>query len=569
MTTPGNTPRSFESPRGSLTRVWLLLAILTLLLTAPAIQPSSANAGTYDVYACSQPDRASAPVEDWTPFSNNIDAQTEDNCAQGLFLTAGMLGWVEVPVGAEAGWTFLPPAGTSIKTAILRWDYNNDDNEDSESATSYESLLAPAHYSHPFDTCVHAKGCCCSVDVFDTSPSNLVTVPAQDLQAEPHGPTPGITMVAGCSSEEGGAGHCNGGAHFTAWSAIHAITTTLEDGSPPQATVLGGSLTTGTELEGSQTLAISGTDSGSGIYQAILEVDGRQAQSTTVDSNNGHCQNVGQTADGSPAFLYAVPCKLEINDQYVSFNLAGIPNGPHKLSVRVTDAAGNSTTVLDREVIVGRGACNGTCDDQAKLGLDDPKLLKPITRRYPSSEMTLSGSLLEPNGAYVAGAHLELIEQPSYTGAPEHVIAGATTNAAGQWTFAVPKGPSRVLTVAWRSHALDAGYATELEFHESVIADIALQAPRRVRVGSSFDCQGYLAGGYVPRERSTIQMEIYFLRRWRTIETLRTNSRGRFAYRYSFSTGAGRSYRFRASIRYTATYPFMASTSRPVRVRVR
>ncbi|HXN39174.1 MAG TPA: hypothetical protein VN892_14130, partial [Solirubrobacteraceae bacterium] len=141
---------------------------------------------------------------------------------------------------------------------------------------------------------------------------------------------------------------------------------------------------------------------------------------------------------------------------------------------------------------------------------------------------------------------------------------------AGEWTFVVPRGPSRVLLVAWRSHALDAGYASQQEYHERVFADIALAAPRRVRAGVQFAFRGQLVGGYIPPEHSIIQMEIFFLERWRTIETLRTNSRGRFAYRYSFSPEVAdrASYLFRAVIQYSRTYPFLAATSWPVRVRV-
>jgi hypothetical protein len=499
----------------------------------------------------------------------------QNGCAEGGYLTAGMLGWIEVPVGAEAGWTFMPPAGTKIKQASLHWDYNNSDWQDTGAATAFESLEAPDRGSRPFKTCVHSAPCCCS-GPFEgrVSNSNLVTVPEQDLETEQAadglpGPPASITMVTGCTSESSGGDHCDGAASFAAWAGMSAATITLEDNSPPLATVVGGSLTTGTELEGAQTLAITGTDTGSGIYQAILDVDGKEAQSTIIDSNGGHCQNIGQSTDGRPAFLYAQPCKLEVNDQYVSFNLTNIPDGLHKLTVLVTDATGNATTVLNREVIVGRGACNGTCNDQAKLAATDAKLLKPITRSYPHSGLRLSGTLREPTGAAVAGAHVELLQQAAYTGAPMRAIASTSTSATGEWAFAVPRGPSRVLLVAWRSHALDAGYAAQLEYHERVFADISLTAPRRVRVGVPFTFRGALVGGYIPPERSTIQMEILFDGRWRTIETLRTNARGRFAYGYTFSTGVGGSYLFRAVIQYSHAYPFLAARSRPVRIRVR
>jgi hypothetical protein len=500
----------------------------------------------------------------------------ENECAQGGWLVAGMLGWKEVPVAAESGWTFLPPAATRIRQATLHYEYNNSDWQDTGTATAFESLEAPYRGSRPFKTCVHAEACCCS-GPFEgrVSTHNLVSVPEQALEPEQvpgggSGPPAGITMVSGCENPSGGGNYCDGATiKYAAAALLSMATIALEDASAPKVTVDGGTLTTGTELGGTQTLAVTGTDSGSGIYRAILDVDGHEVQATTVDNNGSHCENVGQTTDGRPAFLYVVPCALEVNNQFVSFNLASVPDGPHTLTVLVTDAAGNATTVLNRAVVVGRGACNGTCGDQASLTARNSKLLKPITRTYVRSGLRLSGTLRSPAGSPVVGARLELLQRASYTGAPIQGIATTTTNAAGQWAFAVPRGPSRSLSVTWRSHALDTAYAARLEYRERVFADIALSAPRRVRVGLSFDFRGRLVGGYIPPERGTIEMEIFFSGRWRTIETLRTKPRGRFAYGYTFSTGAGGSYLFRAVIRYTRAYPFLPSTSRPVRVRVR
>jgi hypothetical protein len=556
--------------------VGLLLTIIALLLAAPAIQAPTASAGTYDAYSCSQPDGAAASTDGWTPTANNSDVETENECGEGGYMWAAVIGDKAVPVGSEAVWAFVPPAGTVIHEATLYRTFNNGDNEDTGDGFTFENLKAPYRFSTPFERCGVSTAyhySCSTTGLFmgRFAPDMEVKVPAGDLLPERGGPAAGIYMVAGCWGGLGGSEeHCDGGTTGPiAYAGMASATITLEDNSPPKVTVVGGTLTTGTELEGEQNLAITGTDTGSGIYQAILEVDGKETQSTTVDNNGGHCENVGQTTDGRPAFLYPVPCALEVNDQYVFFNLAGIPDGPHRLTVLVTDAAGNATTVLNREVIVGRGACNGTCGDQAKLAASDAKLLKPITRGYARSGLRLSGALREPTGSPVAGARLELLQQASYTGAPLRAIAATTTDAAGEWSFVVPRGPSRMLLVAWRSHALDAGYAAQREYHERVFADIGLKAPRRVRAGVPFTFRGALAGGYIPPEHSTIQLEIFYLGRWRTIETLHTNSRGRFAYRYTFSTGAGSSYRFRASIQYTRAYPFLASASRPVRVRVR
>jgi hypothetical protein len=563
---------------GKASPLWLLLTVMAVAFAAPVARPATAIAGVYDVFSCSQPNGAAAPIDGWTPTVSNADVETEDECGEGGYMWAAVIGDKTVPVGSEATWAFVPPPGTLIHEATLYRTFNNLDNEDTGIAFTFENLKAPYRFSTPFERCgvstaYHYE--CSTTGVFmgRLAANTEVEVPSKDLLPERGGPAPGIYMVAGCGGGTGGGSeHCEGGTTGPiAFAGLASARITLEDNASPRVTVVGGSLSSGTELEGEQNLAITGTDTGGGIYQALLEVDGTVAQTTPVESNNGHCENVGQTSDGRPAFIHAVPCALEVNDQFVFFNMAGIPDGPHRLTVQVTDAAGNATTVLNREVVVGRGACNGSCGDHARLAARDARLLKPFTRRYARSGLKLTGTLREPTGSPVGGARLELLQQASYTGAPLRTIAATKTNAAGEWTFAVPRGPSRVLLVAWRSHALDSGYAAQIEYHERVFAAIGLAAPRSVRAGVPFAFRGRLLGGYIPPEHSIIQMEIFFLGRWRTIETLHTDARGRFAYRYTFSPeAAGRpSYLFRALIQYSRSYPFLAATSRSVRVKVR
>jgi hypothetical protein len=577
MNTLDVPPTALAGSRRALSRVGLLLTTLVLILAVRATQPTQTQAGTYDVYSCEQPNYAAAPIDGWTPTTNNANAETVNECGEGGFMWAAVLGDRATPVGAEAVWAFVPPPGAAIREATLYRFFNDNDNEDTGNAFTYENLDAPYRLSSPFakcgDSAVYHYECSATGPFMGrTAPNTEVKVPSADLVAEHGGPNAGIYIIAGCGGFGGGSEeHCNGGTEGPiGYAGLSGATITLEDNTPPKVAAIGGTLVTGTELEGEQNLAITGTDTGSGIYQAILEVDGEETQATTVDNNGGHCENVGQTTDGRLAFLYTVPCALEVNDQYVFFNMAGISDGSHRLTVLVTDAAGNATTVLNREVIVGRGACNGTCEDQAKLTASNAKLLKSITRGYARSGLRLSGALREPTDSPVTDARLELLQQPSYTGAPLRAIASTTTNAAGEWTFVVPRGPSRVLLVAWRSHALDTGYAAQLEYHENVFADVELFAPRRVGAGVPFDFRGELIGGYTPPEHSLIQMEIFFLGRWRTIETLRTNARGRFSYRYTFSPEVAdrTSYLFRAVIQYSRVYPFLAATSWPVRVRV-
>ena len=94
--------------------------------------------------------------------------------------------------------------------------------------------------------------------------------------------------------------------------------------------------------------------------------------------------------------------------------------------------------------------------------------------------MTLTGRLTDPAGAPIAGALLQLTQQVVGSTTPS-AVASTTTNSTGAWTLKVPKGPSRLLRVAYYSHLLDTVPAAALAFHERVKAAVSLTAPRRVR----------------------------------------------------------------------------------------
>src|SRR4029077_20764557 len=95
----------------------LLVLCVAIALGGQPLMRASAEAGSYDVFTCSQPNGSAAPADGWSSFSNNAYMVVEDKCATGNYLLTGMFGWVPVPVGAESGWTFLPPAGTFITQA--------------------------------------------------------------------------------------------------------------------------------------------------------------------------------------------------------------------------------------------------------------------------------------------------------------------------------------------------------------------------------------------------------------------------------------------------------------------
>jgi hypothetical protein len=235
------------------------------------------------------------------------------------------------------------------------------------------------------------------------------------------------------------------------------------------------------------------------------------------------------------------------------------------LVVSVSDAAGNTATVLDRTILVEnkvRGPCNGTCDEHAALHAADAPFRRPFRRRYANSGFALSGQLLDSAGSPVKGATIELRQQASYVGARSALVATSTTDARGAWRLYVPKGPSRLLTVGYRSHTNDAAFAAHLQYRETVRAGVRLSAPRIARPGRTFAFRGHLAGGYIPRAGALVSLEIHFGGAWREIALLRTNRRGAFAYRYTFAAIGPATYRFRVQVPQTSGYPFASAASR-------
>jgi hypothetical protein len=164
------------------------------------------------------------------------------------------------------------------------------------------------------------------------------------------------------------------------------------------------------------------------------------------------------------------------------------------------------------------------------------------------------------------GALVELRQQASYLGGQNIRLATTTTNAKGDWKFRVPKGPSRTLTVGYRSRSKDPSFAAQLQLQEKVAASVRLAAPKHAHPGRAFAFRGRLTGGYIPHGGALVSLEIYYGDEWREIALLNTTRRGTFVYRYTFAAIGVATYRFRAQVPAIVGYPFAAGASSPVHI---
>jgi hypothetical protein len=533
------------------------IGAVALLLTFVA----AAYAGRYHAYSCRAPSGESASTDGWSgSTSSSHFTYVENTCSQGgaLIAALGDQPYERHPYTDVATWTLTVPSPETLMGATL-WRAG-DTAGGTNTTGAYEFWFAGATEFAIFDECLAGLGCTGRGKIGQPlAAENRLAVPAAHLGSH-------IYMKASCGGfSEGTCPVAVGDERgYASVAYLYAADLVLEQIEGPSASSLGGQLATEPSVSGMSDVIISATDPGSGVYQALFNVDGSTVQSTPINENGGHCRSVGQTTDGLPAFLYLQPC-LKSATAGVWFDTTRVSNGTHHLIVSVSDAAGNTATVLDRSILVenkSRGPCNAECDEHALLHAAKPLILaRTLTRRYANSGLTLTGQLVDGAGSPMKGAAVELDQQANYLGARSVPVATTTTDANGRWRLRAPKGPSRVLTVGYRSHANDPAFAAQLQYRETVGAGVRLSAPRRARAGEAFAFRGSLAGGYVPREGVLVSLEIYYAGAWREIALLRTNRRGAFAYRYIFAAIGPATFRFRATLPHTIAYPFATASS--------
>jgi type 1 fimbria pilin len=473
-----------------------------------------------------------------------------------------------VDVGG-ATWTFDTPAIDPMVAGTL-WRAGYLHRKVTQT-TGYRLWLAGPE--NVFDDCVATEDCEGFGDPgAPMSPENVISVPSEDA-SEPI--SINVSCSAGmpdteCAREYGDQ---NG---YAAVVYMYAANLVLEQKEGPSVSYVGGELESAPTVAGTSDVAFTASDPGSGIYQAVVSVDGQVVQQTVLDENEGKCRNVGQTTDGTAAFLYLQPCAASVSAD-VSFDTRQLSNGAHRLVVDVTDPAGNVAPVLEREITVanpvappGPGPVNGAnASAQASLTVGwahSPRA--DLTVGYGHVE-TVVGRLLASGGVPISGARIEARATPAYTGARSQAMAEPTTDGDGRFSLRLPAGvSSRVLRFAYRLHAGDALAVATRTLRLSVRAGIALTiAPRTASVGRSIFFRGHLRGGPVPSDGKQLVLEARSPGgRWIEFDVARTDSRGRYRASYRFKFPGPADYQFRVVSEPESDYPFQAGASPTVGV---
>jgi hypothetical protein len=548
----------------------LLVALAAVALAAASA--SSALAGRYVVYSCRTPSGEAAPADGWSGSESGSEAVAEDTCAKpGGALVAGLHAHTpRTANSATATWAFAAPAGETIAEATL-WRAGDAEGGAVGNA-GYEFSLAGPTEQEPFSQCAYLPGCRGE----DGEPSqplasmNAVAVPDHDLGTHLYAYA-SCRGVAGYNCPEG-AGDANG---YAAVVYVYAAQIALEQTAGPTATGVTGELATSPTVSGTSDVAFDASDAGSGVYEAVFSVDGEVVQRTVIDEDGGRCRSVGQAAGGAQAFEYVQPCAAWVSAD-VGLNTTAVSDGVHHLVVSVTDAAGNSATVLDREVTVenpsrstaagGPNGANASAQATLSVGWRGARRAR-LTSAFGRAHVVV-GRLTAAGGVPIGGASVQVLATPDYAGAQTAAVASVLTDAHGDFTLRVPAGSSsRKLRFAYSAQLSAAPVATRT-LTLSVRAGVNVRVwPRTASAGSSIRFRGRLRGGPIPRGGKLLVLEARSPGgAWLEFDVIRSDSRGGFGASYRFKFAGPASYEFRVLCEGEADYPYATGASNVVSV---
>ena len=322
---------------------------------ALAVLAAAAHAGEYHVYSCRTPAGLVAPTDGWSSPEHSPVDPTSNTCEAGGGLIAAVDAGDEHVSDSEndkATWAFKAPEGEVIAEATL-WRAGNRPGGGNEEASYLFWLWGVTPLganAKDFDECAtKAKENCVSQGSLAEpyAAENRVVVPAYALNSSYLGLSAycGSIIIAPCATNAGGK------ITYDAIIELFAADLVLSQSTPPTVSAVSGGLAEDPSVQGTADVAFHAADSGSGVYEALIQVDGKLVSHTVLNEDGGRCRNVGGTTDGLPAFLYTQPCPAAVSAD-VPFDTTELSNGVHHLVVTVTDAAGNAATVLERELTV-------------------------------------------------------------------------------------------------------------------------------------------------------------------------------------------------------------------------
>jgi hypothetical protein len=349
----------------------------------------------------------------------------------------------------------------------------------------------------------------------------------------------------------------------------------LSEFQPPTLEVTGGTIRTHSAQAGMRTVAFDAADADSGLATVTVNFG-----DIVVGERTYVCIPTGWSA-----------CPRASAGQWLSVDTREVPDGMYEATVVATDAARNSTVRPLGEVTIDNRP--GAPDADGTVPVSSPNLAGPqpgtangrmasrrarLSAGFGSSQggnrrarvtfgakPVLRGRLVDEQGRPIAGASVEVQTRPRSAGARLSHVATAVTDGSGTFSYRLPPGPSRAVTMTYAAFAGEAPSARATlatDVRATIVA--ASFVPRSPRPGKRVSFSGRLQH----LGRSGIEIDIQFRdrARWRTVGVTKTHGHGRFVWFYRFVRGLpGDVFEFRAHVD-SPIYPFAPGSSATVQV---
>jgi Bacterial Ig domain len=254
-----------------------------------------------------------------------------------------------------------------------------------------------------------------------------------------------------------------------------------------------------------------------------------------------------------------------------TLDTAGLPSGPHPVSVRAVDQTGRAATASGTVTLdpIPNGA-RAARDAKMTAGFGKRRPKPRVTVPYGTTTY-VRGKLTNGAGLPITGAVIRVFTRVLSDDRGFRELPPVSTGLDGGYAYRAPRGPSRQILLTYTPFAEDTQPSVTKLVRMATRAGIVMRAGRHaVGPGGRVKFTGHLKGGRVPRKGVLVSLQGH--QRgfgWRTFRTVRAKH-GRFKGSYRFiRAGRGTAVRFRATVRQQAGYPWAAGRSRPVTVRIR
>lgn len=315
----------------------LARALVPFVLAVAGHSAGVAQAGTIAVASCRLPDGGPAPTEGWasgwtgTPLPYAGSANT---CGSpGGSLSSYIGAQTAQPSSTGPFWEYTPPEGFTLIGGQVSASFDVPGSTN-PSFTAATGMLGP---KLQFD----------QADIIGGLPGGVSGTQEGTYPLAGH--TGGhIWLYAFCEPPNSTCPANASNAWYWSTYSMTTATMLLSNETAPAASGFSGPVSEPGALSGTEELSFQASDNASGVYAVTATLDGQPIYTATLNTNNGQCVSLG-SYQGAQEFTSASPCK-QSTSVTIPLDTTQVKDGRHQLSIIVTDAAGNETTVYTHQI---------------------------------------------------------------------------------------------------------------------------------------------------------------------------------------------------------------------------